>query len=215
MLERVQFVTASSPRDLSDSENLPYCWVEPFSARGRVKRFSNDNNPHYIPLLNIIKKNKKKTNSIFPFIVSHSSLQTISLYDQLTTLENVCTSTCSQLPLHTLLFEYPRKFRRSERQIFARSHVIRKNFLRNFVPRLTPRQEEKQRERETNCARGNAPPRLVTRRTRLVISAAVVPFISIDTSNTGRRDFIPPRRLTRERRSHFISLVGWHGYINL
>lgn len=149
MLERVQFVTASSPRDLSDSENLPYCWVEPFSARGRVKRFSNDNNPHYIPLLNIIKKNKKKTNSIFPFIVSHSSLQTISLYDQLTTLENVCTSTCSQLPLHTLLFEYPRKFRRSERQIFARSHVIRKNFLRNFVPRLTPRQRrETERERD-------------------------------------------------------------------
>lgn len=60
MLERVQFVTASSPRDLSDSENLPYCWVEPFSARGRVKRFSNDNNPHYIPLLNITKKKNKK-----------------------------------------------------------------------------------------------------------------------------------------------------------
>lgn len=213
MLERVQFVTASSPRDLSDSENLPYCWVESFSARGRVKRFSNDNNPHYIPLLNIIKKNKKKTNSIFPFIVSHSSLQTISLYDQLTTLENVCTSTRSQLPLHTLLFEYPRKFRRSERQIFARSHVIRKNFLHNFVPRLTPRQEEKQRERERRIAQEET--RHQDSLHGGLASWYPPPFISIDTSNTGRRDFIPPRRLTRERRSHFISLVGWHGYINL
>ena len=43
----------------------------------------------------------------------------------------------------------------------------------------------------------------------------VVPFISIDTANADRRDFTSPRRLTRERRSHFISLVGWHGYINL
>lgn len=31
----------------------------------------------------------------------------------------------------------------------------------------------------------------------------------------ARRDFTSPRRLTRERRSHFISLVGWHGYIDL
>lgn len=213
MLERVQFVTASSPRDLSDSENLPYCWVESFSARGRVKRFSNDNNPRYIPLLNITKKKKIKKDQFnfsihritffsannftlrptynfgkrlhFDSFSTSSSHPSLRISPQISTVRtsNICSVAC-----------YPQKF------------------LAQFCPSINA-STRRETERETNCARGNAPPRLVTRRTRLVISAAIYQYRYLEYRPT----WLHPAAAFNEGKAitfHLISRVAWlHQFI--
>lgn len=177
-----------------------------------VYSFSDHDNPHYIPLLNIIKK---KRYSIFPYIIItfncillltsfvFFSPNNFTLRQNTTVklhLETAWTSTCPQLPLHT-------PFSSKIRTNFDGSNVkyllgriitiIRKNLLRNFVPRLTRRRKKRNREGErgrvcTNCARGNAPPRLVTRGGLAVISAAwshlsvSIPRIPVDVTSSRR-----------------------------